>query len=409
MDIKFEFATANRIVFGAGRAQELPELARAHGTSVLLVVGRDTERAEPIRRLLLASGISAAVFSVPHEPTLELIAEGAAQARLKICSSVIAIGGGSVMDAGKAIAALATNRRPILDYLEVIGKGEPLDHPPLKTIAIPTTAGSGAEVTRNAVLTSAAHKVKVSLRHAWMLPNVALIDPELTRAMPPTVTAATGLDALSQLIEPFVCSRANPMTDSFCREGIDLVARSLRAAFLDGQNRAARADMSLASLLGGLALANSGLGAVHGFAAPIGAAFNAPHGAVCAALLPVVMRVNIRLSRSNSDATPSPVGDDVRSPLTKTNPPVNPRRQTFQRFEEIARRLTGNPAAKPEDGADWVEALTRDLQIPPLSHYGLTRDHFPELVAKAKIASSMRANPVPLSDDELTEILLRAI
>lgn len=377
--MNFEFATAGRIIFGRGQVKQLPDLARAMGSSALVVVGKQSERTETIRRLLVAKGAAVASFNAPHEPTLELVSEGAAQCRLGNCDLVIGIGGGSVMDAAKAIAALATNRRPALDYLEVIGGGEPLQTRPLPTIAIPTTAGSGAEVTRNAVLTSTEHKVKVSLRHAWMLPAVALLDPELTCSMPPSITAATGMDALSQLIEPFVSIKANPMTDALCRDGLDLAARSLRNAFQNGNNVKAREEMSLASLFGGMALANSGLGAVHGFAAPFGAMFDAPHGAVCAALLAPVMRANFRRGASPS------------------------------RFEEIARRLTGNSAAIAEGGIEWVQALTKDLNIPGLASYGLREENFGDLIARAKSASSMRANPVALDDEELAEILQNAM
>jgi alcohol dehydrogenase class IV len=376
--MNFEFATANRIVFGAGQIKLLPDIARGHGSHALVVVGKESDRTEAIRRMLAARGISVTTFCVAHEPTVELVTQGAAQVRMANCDSVIAIGGGSVMDAGKAIAALATNRRRTLDYLEVIGAGEPLQARPLPMTAIPTTAGSGAEVTRNAVLTSTEHKIKVSLRHAWMLPMVALVDPTLTESMPPAITAATGMDALSQLIEPFVSAKANPLTDAICREGLNLVARSLRAAFQNGGDAKAREEMALASLFGGMALANAGLGAVHGFAAPFGAMFNAPHGAVCAALLGPVMRANGRSVVSG-------------------------------RFEEIARRLTGNPAARIADGVEWVEKLTKDLNIPGLGRYGLRAQQFPELIAKAKSASSMRANPVALNDDELSEILHSAL
>lgn len=377
--MSFEFATASRIIFGAGKIKDLPDLARSHGSSALFVIGSQSDRTEAIRRTLTARGVSVRLFSVPHEPTLELVAEGGAQVRLSQCDSVIAIGGGSVLDAAKAMAALATNRQPPLHYLEVIGDGQPLQARPLPTIAIPTTAGSGAEVTRNAVLTSAEHKVKVSLRHAWMLPNIALIDPELTVSMPPSITAATGMDALSQLIEPFVSTKSNAVTDAFCREGLDLISRSLRCAHKEVTDVKAREGMSLASLFGGLALANSGLGAVHGFAAPLGAMFNAPHGAVCAVLLGPVMQANIE------------------------------RGAALQRFEEVARRLTGNPAARADEGAIWVETLAKDFNIPGLRAYGLRSHHFGELIAKAKNASSMRANPVTLDDAALTAILNRAL
>ena len=377
--MNFEFATANRIIFGPGKIRELPELARVNGTSAMVVVGKRSDRTEAIRQSLNARGIAVTLFAAPSEPTINLVTEGAAQARLHKCDSVIGIGGGSVMDAAKAVAALATNRRPTSDYLEVIGAGQALQERPLPVIAIPTTAGSGAEVTRNAVLTAEEQKIKVSLRHAWMLPSVALIDPELTHSMPPAITATTGMDALSQLIEPFVSSRANPFTDALCREGLGLVAHSLGRAFVSGNDAAAREEMALASLFGGLALANSGLGAIHGFAPPFGAIYNAPHGAVCAALLAPVMRMNIRRA-------------------VKTD-----------RFEEVARRLTGNHRASATDGANWVEQLTKDLAIPGLAIYGLREADFDGLIVKAKNASSMRANPVSLTDAELAEILREAL
>lgn len=380
--MNFGFSTAQQILFGPGRLAELPDLARENGTSALVVVGKSSERLEPVRKLLSSRGVVTNPFHVPGEPTVELVAEGAAEARYKTCDSIIAVGGGSVIDAAKAIAALVTNRRPTLDYLEVIGKGQPLQSPSLKVIAVPTTAGSGAEVTRNAVLTSTERQIKVSLRHLWMLPSVALVDPALTLTMPPSLTAATGLDALSQLIEPFVSKRANAFTDGFCREGMDRVGRALRRAFRDGADSAAREDMSMASLFGGLALANAGLGAVHGFAAPFGAMFGAPHGAVCAALLPAVMRMNMQRTSKEPGAS--------------------------ARFEEIARRLTGNPAATALDGVEWIEALAKEMGVSGLSHHGMREEHYDGLIAKAKSASSMKANPVELSDLELKEILLRA-
>lgn len=377
--MNFEFATANRIVFGPGRIQELPDLARKNGRSALLVIGSTGERSENVRRHLAGRGVTVVPFHIPGEPTIEIANEGAAQTRYHTCDSVIGFGGGSVIDAAKAIAALATNRRPAIDYLEVIGKGEPLVVPPLPTIAVPTTAGAGAEVTRNSVLTATGAKLKVSLRHQLMLPGVALVDPETTHSMPPAITAATGMDALSQLIEPFLSSRANPMTDALCRDGIGLVARALPQAFKNGADAEARRDMALAALFGGLALANSGLGAVHGFAAPLGAMFNAPHGAICAALLGPVLRVNSRAATSK------------------------------ERFEEIARRLTGNPAARAEDGIEFVANLARSLNIPGLRQYGVLRESFPEIIAKAKNASSMKSNPAALSDADLQEILSLAL
>jgi alcohol dehydrogenase class IV len=281
---------------------------------------------------------------------------------------------------------MLANPGELLDYLEVVGRGKALARPSYPFIAIPTTAGTGAEVTRNAVLASPEHRVKVSLRSPGMLPRIALVDPELTWPLPPAVTASTGLDALTQLIEPYVCSRVNPMTDALCVEGLQRAARSLRAAFENGRNAAAREDMALAALFGGLALANAGLGAVHGFAGPIGGLFPAPHGAVCAALLPHVMDANLRALRQRQPASP-----------------------TLGRYEHIARLVTGSPTAGAGQGVEWVRRLVADLRIPGLAAYGLTAQHLPDLVDKALQASSMKANPIPLAPDELAAILRAAL
>ena len=224
---------------------------------------------------------------VDGEPTIEDARRAAAHADVEI---VVAIGGGSALDLGKAAAALIANGGDPLRYLEVIGEGRPLERPSLPCVAIPTTAGTGSEVTRNAVLGSPTHGVKASLRSPHMLPAVALVDPELTYDLPPALTASTGLDALTQLIEPFVSARANAFVDAICRDAIPRVIAALPKAFAG--DRAARADMAYASLCGGLALANAGLGAVHGFAGPIGGRFPAPHGAICAVLLPHVVAIN---------------------------------------------------------------------------------------------------------------------
>ena len=293
---------------------------------------------------------------------------------------MIAIGGGSVIDAGKAIAALLTNPGDPLDYMEVVGRGMPLANPPVALIAVPTTAGAGAEVTRNAVIKSGVHRVKASIRSSHLLPRVAVVDPELTHVLPPATTASTGLDALTQLIEPYVSVHANAMTDQFCVEGMRAAAWALRRAFRNGGDREARAAMSWASLLGGMALANAGLGIVHGFAAPIGGSYAAPHGAVCAALLPHAMEVNLRAIR----------GRDAR-------------------FVVVARLLTGNPHASGEEGVAWVADLCRELEVPPLRAYGIGAADVPELCRLATEASSTKGNPVPLSASEMAEILSRAL
>ena len=335
---------------------------------------------------LAAVGVDYVTLIVSGEPTTDLARQGARLAREASCDLVIGLGGGSAIDAAKAIAALAANGGDPLDYLEVIGRGQSLTQTSLPCIAIPTTAGTGAEVTRNAVLASPEHGIKASLRSPTMLPRLALVDPELTHSLPPAVTASTGLDALTQLIEPFTSSKANPLTDALCREGLMRAARSLRTAYEDGRNATAREDMALASLFGGLALANAGLGVVHGFAGPVGGTFHAPHGAVCAAFLPHVMAVNARALRARQ-----------------------PNGTAMERYDEIARILTGQAAALTEDGIAWVKSLAAALSVPSLAAYGVTTADFPALVEKTAAASSTKANPIVLTPAELNEILALAL
>jgi alcohol dehydrogenase class IV len=384
--MQFEFATASRIIFGAGAVRQAAPLAATMGRIALVVTGRTTRRAHVVLDGLAAEGVETVTFAVAGEPTVDGARDGTQVAQRTGVDLVVAFGGGSVIDAGKAIAALATNPGDPEEYLEVVGRGRPLSEAPLPFIAIPTTAGSGSEATRNAVLTSTAHRVKVSLRSPLMLPRIALVDPELTYDVPPDVTASTGLDALTQLIEPFVSSRANPITDALAREGIPRVARSLRRAFARGHDAAAREDLSLAALLGGVALANGGLGAAHGFAAPIGGAFAAPHGAICAALLPAVIDVNVRALRLRAPGSPA-----------------------LGRYEEVARLVTGERDAGVAVGMGWLRDLCAALRIPPLGAYGVSERDVPALVERAATASSMQANPVVLTTDELTEIVLRSL
>jgi alcohol dehydrogenase class IV len=378
--MEWELTTPTRIVFGPGRIAELPQIAREFGRRALLVTGRTTEWAKPFQRNLATVGIDAAIFPVEGEPTLDLVRRGV-QACREGCEFVISIGGGSVIDAGKAIAALAPNSGEPLDYLEVIGRGRSFESSPLPFIAVPTTAGTGSEVTRNAVLGSPENGMKASLRSPLMLAKVALIDPELTLGLPRDITANTGLDALTQTIEPFVSARANALTDLFCLEGMKRISSCLPVAYEDGNNRNARESMAFASLLGGLSLANAGLGVIHGFAAPLGGMLHAPHGAICAAVLPHGIGGNIRALRKRA---PNHVG--------------------LQKYEQIARVLTGDPQAPAERVACWAASLCGHLGVAPLRKYGLRRDQIPDLVEKAQKASSMKANPIPLTTVELTEI-----
>ncbi len=384
--MNFEFATATRIIFGPGRSAEIGRIAASFGPRALLVTGNEGLRAHALRTSLEAASVSFVSLRAIGEPTIATAESGAAMVRGQDVACVIAIGGGSVIDTGKAIAALAGNPGSALEYLEVIGAGKPLSQPPLPFVALPTTAGSGAEVTRNAVLSSSEHGAKASLRSPLMLPRVAIVDSELTHSLPPAVTAATGLDALSQLIEPFVSSRANAFVDALCRDGIRRAAAALPRAFDNGADAAAREDMALASLFGGMALANSGLGAVHGFAAPIGGMFPAPHGAVCAQLLPVVWRANTAALRTREPAHPA-----------------------LARYAEAAQLLTGRANAGADDGARFLADLRERLRIPPLRAYGMAEADVDGVAAKAAVASSMQANPVKLTADELRAILTFAL
>jgi len=384
--MRFEFATATRIVFGPGTLNEVGKLAAEVGRRALVVTGRTPARAAPLLERLAAQELETVTYPVTGEPTVEVVRAGVALAREAGCDLVVGFGGGSVLDAAKAISILLTNGGDPLDYLEVIGRGQPLTRPALPCIAIPTTAGTGAEVTRNAVLASPEHQVKVSLRSPLMLPRLALVDPELTLTLPPAVTASTGLDALTQVIEPYVSNRPNPLVDAACREGLRRAARSLRRAYERGDDASAREDMALASLCGGLALANAKLGAAHGFAGPLGGTFGAPHGVICGRLLPYVVAVNVRA-------------------LTERQPGS----AALRRYDEVAQMLTGEAHATAGDGVAWVQELCDALRVPGLVAYGVTEADLPVLVEKSAVASSMQGNPIRLTAEEMEEILRRAL
>jgi alcohol dehydrogenase class IV len=379
----FEFATAGRIMAGAGRAVELPEVLAGLGSRVLVCTG-----ANPARHagLLAGLGLPATVFPVAAEPTVELARAGVAAAREHDADVVAAIGGGSVIDLGKAVAMLLGNGGDPLDYLEAVGSGRKITQPSVPLAAVPTTAGTGAEVTANAVLASPAHRVKVSLRSTLMIPRVALVDPQLTASCPRPVTAASGLDALTQCLEPFVSARANPLTDGLAREGLRRAAAGLRAAYADGQDLGARADMAMCSLLGGIALANAKLGGVHGLAGVIGGTADVPHGMACAALLAPVMAANVQALRSRQPGHPA-----------------------LDRYTEAAQLVTGRPGASIEDGLAWIRETVTLLRVPGLAAFGVRPQHADDVAAKAAKSSSMQGNPVALSDSDLRAIFLQSL
>jgi alcohol dehydrogenase class IV len=381
----FEFATAGRILFGPGRSSQLPTLAGDLGARALVVLGASGRGREVLTEGLQSAGVGSVVYQVSGEPTTHLVDDAVRTARAEGCDLVIAQGGGSVLDAGKAVAVLLTNPGSALDYLELVGGGKPLLQPGVPFVAVPTTAGTGTEVTRNAVLDVPEHHVKASLRSPHLLARLAVVDPELTLSLPPHVTAYTGMDALTQLIEPLVSHAANPLTDGVCREGLVRVARSLAVAYRDGANAAAREDMALAALFGGLALANAKLGAVHGFAGVLGGATGQAHGALCARLLPFVMEANLRAAGQRGET------------------------RVTERYTEIARTLTGDPQADASAGTAWVHARCVEMKIPPLRDAGLSFADFGRLIPLAQRASSMQGNPVKLSEEELRGILEAAL
>lgn len=384
--MRFEFATATKIIFGAGTLKELEKLLSHYGTRAFVVVGSKPERAAPLFNLLDAQKIPYSTFLTDGEPSVEDARNGVAQAREAGSDFVIAFGGGAAIDTGKAIAALLTNPGDPLDYLEVIGAGKPIKNASAPFIAIPTTAGTGSEVTSNAVLASPEHRVKVSLRSPLMLARLALVDSELTYSCPPDVTAYSGLDALTQVIEPYVSNKANTFSNIYAAAGIDTIAENLIPAYENGSPEA-RDAMALGSLCGGIALANAKLGAVHGFAGPIGGMFDAPHGAICARLLPFVMETNIRAMQSRERSN-----------------------RALLRYAMIATSLNfsvGEPSL--ESGVSWVHRVCEKLHIPPLSIYGITADDIPAIVEKSAVASSMQGNPIKLTSEEMHQILTQAL
>jgi alcohol dehydrogenase class IV len=384
--VRFDLAVPGDIRFGAGRVSEVPgALADLGASRVLVVTGRTTSRADAIRWALNEANTSSVVFGVTSEPSIERVRAAVDLLLETGCDAVLGFGGGSPLDVAKAVAVLATSGTDPLEHLEVIGAGRPIERPGLPCIAVPTTAGTGSEVTRNSVLSGSG--VKASLRSPLLLPKVALVDPDLLVGVPKPTIAASGVDALSQLIEPLLSQRANPFTDALAREGIRRSARSLRRAYEDGmEDPGVREDLAMASLFSGICLANSGLGAVHGLAAAAGARLSAPHGAVCAAVLAAAIDVNLRALRDRATD-----------------------HQAVQRITEVATLFTGRPDATAEDAISWLQELTAVLSIPGLASYGLAEAEIDAVVAAAQKASSMRGNPIDLGDQEVSEIVTRSL
>jgi alcohol dehydrogenase class IV len=384
--VRFDLNLPGDIRFGAGRVSEVPgALADLGANRVLVITGRTTSRADGIRAALNAADMSSMVLGVATEPSIERVRAAVDLALETGCDAVLGFGGGSALDVAKAVAVLARSGTDPMDHLEVIGAGRPIERPGLPCVAVPTTAGTGSEVTRNSVLSGGG--VKASLRSPLMLAKLAVVDPDLLVGVPKPTIAASGMDALSQLIEPLLSQRAHPFTDALARDGIRRSARSLRRAYQEGmEDPGVREDLAIASLFSGMCLANSGLGAVHGLAAAAGARLSAPHGAVCAAVLTAATDVNLRALRERA-----------------------PNHFALQRIAEVASLLTGRPEASPEDAIAWLAELTAAMSIPGLASYGLNQDAIATVVTAAQRASSMRGNPIELSDQEVTEIVTRSL
>lgn len=384
--MQFEFATATRILFGPGSISQVAQIAAQMANRVLLVTGRDTQRAQRLIKDLDNAGLNYTIYQTLTEPTIEMVSQATDLARRTITDLVIAMGGGSAIDLAKAVAAMLANGGELLDYLEVVGKAMPLKRPSIPWIAIPTTAGTGAEVTHNAVIAAQQYNRKVSLRSRLMHARLAVVDPQLTYGLPPDITAYTGMDALTQLVEAFVCTKANPITDAICIQGLGRLAGAIRAAHRLGDNPHARSDMCIASLLSGMALANAGLGLVHGLAGPLGGLLHAPHGAICGRLLGPVMQANILAM----------AGQDHDSPL-------------LAKYGQMGQILTGKTNAGPMDAVQWVYQLTEDLQIAGLSYWGLKDTQIPEVADLALEASSTKCNPVRLDHRQVCQVLYASL
>ena len=405
----FEFTTASRTVFEIDafetRAVKLiTDLAKqenatidsdAHPGKVLIVCGESERFSAPLKKKLKEeANVESVVFHCPKgEPTVQSAIDCTKLASENMCELVVAVGGGTAVDTGKCVAAMLTNggaERDIYDFLEVVGKAMPIEKRPRPFVAIPTTAGPGAELTKNSVLEAGDRKV--SMRHPLMLPDLVIVDPKLTVQMPRDVTAHTGLDALTQCIEPYVCNSPNPVTDSLSMSGIKLGAKSLRRCLEQPEDINARTDMALCAMYGGMALANAKLGAVHGFSGTLGGLLHAPHGAICAALLPHCVKMNVKLLDTRvMDENPQSAKEGLR------------------RYEEVANACLGKDDATVAELVKWIEDLVSFCGVPKLSTFGMKDEDVSESVSKSMQSSSMKGNPVALTVEELEEMLRNAM
>jgi alcohol dehydrogenase class IV len=384
----FQFSRLPQIWFGTDKIKILPDLIRKYGNTVLLITGKRSfsssgKEAELLDKLKRA-GIQVYVVSVSGEPSPTMVDEIVMRFRNEKPEVVVAIGGGSVMDAGKAVSAMITVKEPIRDFLEGIGQS---DHPGSKIpfIAAPTTSGTGSEATKNAVISDVGKNgFKRSLRHENFMPDVAVVDPALTLSCPPRLTAASGMDCFTQLVEAYTSDKASEYSDAFALRGIKAASLSLLRAYKDGSDIEARSSMAFSSLTSGICLANAGLGIVHGFASSIGGKFEIPHGIICGTLMAVSNEINVRKLVH---------GEGGSSYLNK-----------YARLGEMLKEESGK-----SDGyyiewfIDHLHHMTYELNLPGLKAAGMTEDSFEEICS----ATENKNNPVKLTKEEMIEILSR--
>ena len=379
----FQLCTPTHLHIGEGTLANLPSLAAQLPTPILILTGPRSTRHEPLWKSLSTLPAQHLIpLENQGEPTADHLQMLTQTAREKGARSVIAMGGGSAIDMGKALAAMLTNPQPLTTYLEIIGDAQPLDHPPAPMIAIPTTAGTGAEATRNAVIAIPEANVKVSLRHRSMIPDSVIVDPTLTLSTPPHITAATGLDALTQLIEAFCSNRSHPLTDALCRSGLTQLANALETAYHEGDHLRARSTMAYAALLSGIALTHVGLGSVHGLAGPLGGRLGTPHGDICATLLPTAIQTNIHALHERQ-----------------------PNHSAIAKYDEAAALILNQPNATHHHLCDWIQEMLINMRIPTLQQAGLTPDQFIPTLQQAQQATSMKCNPIELTQNELNHLL----
>ncbi|MFT6229160.1 MAG: alcohol dehydrogenase class IV [Paracoccaceae bacterium] len=385
----YGFAAPAAIAFGPGVRMQALDVAPRLGNTALVVTGATPARAAWLIDGLRAAGVAVQVVSIGHEPLVADALAAVAQARACGADMVIGIGGGAALDLAKAVAGLTRELGDPMDHLEVVGKGLPLTADPLPLIAIPTTAGTGAEATQNAVLGVPEKGRKVSLRDARLLPRLALVDPDLTHGLPAGPTLATGLDALTQVIEPYLSARATPMTDALCRDaiarGLAALPRVMAGLAAGAEDAAARAQMAHVSLMGGIALANSGLGAVHGLAGVLGGVTGGAHGAICGALLGPILGANRAAMAARAPDLPAAA-----------------------RLEEVCALIADALGGTAMDAPQTLAAWAAGAGLPGLTDLGFNRGMAGAVAAASVSSSSMKGNPLPLTQDELIAAMCAA-